>query len=256
MAQQKDQADQHVIPYEGSERMSTGSLEEQPPTQRQIFIRKEHFEAFQMAVRDVNASVDNCIHGLRGEVFDWAHQLNQKLDISLAEAINAIGSEVRTSNQDLELRNIARQNEIATLCHQQALETDGAIESLGSRVNTQQSLTEKTASRCSAITATIDSTRLSIFDDLMENLEKQKREISEEMHESFVAINQRVRQLESKHGRFAQKIETIEQKTNIIDAINDLVQNVADTKRQIADKQTSSIGDISGSVKNVTDTIR
>lgn len=201
-----------------------------------------------MAVRDVNVSVDNCIHDLRGEVFNWVHQLNQKLDISLAEVINAIGSEVRTTSQDLELRTISRQNDTAALCRQQALDTDGTIKTLEGRIDAQQSLAEKTASRCSSVLSTVNATRSSIFDDLMDNLETQKQDLLKEMNESSVATNQRVRQLESKNGRSAQKIEAMEQKTNSIDQIHDSVQHVVDATGNIIEEHAALEGHVGDNV--------
>lgn len=229
--------DQPMVPYESTDRMSTSPSEGQPPTRpRQIFIRREHMEAFQTAVHDVNVSVDNCLQSLRGEVFVWAQQLNNKVDISLTESINVVGSELRTSSQDLEVRMISRLNEATALSRQHALDTETNVRDLDLKLQSQQSRADDIASRYTGLAATVNSNRASIFDNLMEKLEAQKQEILNEMHDSSVATNQRIRQMETRYGRLPRMISELERKTNDADAVQESMKYTENAIDQLSEK--------------------
>lgn len=69
---------------------------------RHTMLRKETLEVYQSATSEVNQHVAQSVAHLRGETFSWAQACNQKIDVTANEVMNAVGSELTTSNRNLE----------------------------------------------------------------------------------------------------------------------------------------------------------
>lgn len=185
------------------------SPESQALVTRPTPFRPEILAAYDSAVRDINQQVTNSVQHLRGEISDWATSFNQKVDVSINELRSAVGREIRTTNNELELRVLQKQGQFHHALEDHVHTTQASLTKQDTLMTTMRDTISQQNRQNHKLDAKIETSSTLILDEMKRSIDDEQATIRKELTESHTSLQQRAQQNETNIGQVTAANEEI-----------------------------------------------